>query len=165
MVDQNQQMVSEYFAKNGAPLRPWLERPDGSFLHLGAPAEDCEMAASASPDRNSGFLSSTMTSLSDDRNSADSMDKKVKEEDEARKVKVKVEAEESAMQQQIVDMYMRSMHQFTESLAKMKLPMDLDKAAAEDEGDFIHNSEEKIEIELKKKKDSCKVFYGSRAFF
>lgn len=166
VVDQNQQMVSEYFAQNGAPLRPWLERPDGSFLHLGAPAEDCEMAASASPDRNSGFLSSTMTSLSDDRNSADSMEKKVKEEDEADEAR-KVKAEESAMQQQIVDMYMRSMQQFTESLAKMKLPMDLDKAAAEDEGDLIPNSEEKIEIELKKKKkkDNCRVFYGSRAFF
>lgn len=185
VVDQNQQMVSEYFAKNGAPVRPWLERPDGSFLHLGAappPVEDYEMAgnssdeyaaASVSPDRNSGFLSSTMTSLSDDRNSADSMEKKgvapppkTNEANDKEAVrKVKVEAEESAMQQQIVDMYMRSMHQFTESLAKMKLPMDLDKAAAEDEGDLIQNSEEKIQMELKKKKDNCRVFYGSRAFF
>lgn len=35
---------------------------------------------------------------------------------------INLEAEQNAMRQQIVDMYMRSMQQFTESLAKMKLP-------------------------------------------
>ncbi|KAK4419625.1 hypothetical protein Salat_2375400 [Sesamum alatum] len=231
VVNQNQQMVSEYFAKNGTLLRPWLEKPDGSFLHLGAapdvPVEDYEMAGnssdeyradSVSPDgsiQNSGFLSSTMTSLSDDRNSADSMEKKSrfftdfstspdnnaspviaetptskknnespdqnepnfsgKEEESKQEVSknpvslvrnIKLEAEESAMQQQIVDMYMRSMQQFTESLAKMKLPMDLDKpqAQGDDQGDVIQNPDKKMEIE-KKKKDNSRVFYGSRAFF
>ncbi|KAI3450033.1 hypothetical protein Pfo_006698 [Paulownia fortunei] len=229
VANENQQMVSEYFAKNRTLLRPWLEKPDGSFLHLGAapdvPVEDYEMAGnssyeyradSISPDgsiQNSGFLSSTMTSLSDDRNSADSMEKKSrmftdfstspddnaspiiaetptskkksesqeenepnfsgKEEESNKKLNkhpvslvrnVKLEAEESAMQQQIVDMYMRSMQQFTESLAKMKLPMDLDKPHADDQGDVIQNPDKKIEIE-KKKKDNSRVFYGSRAFF
>ncbi|KAK4407458.1 hypothetical protein Sango_0326800 [Sesamum angolense] len=229
IVNQNQQMVSEYFAKNGTLLRPWLEKPDGSFLHLGAapdvPVEDYEMvgnssdeyrADSVSPDgsiQNSGFLSSTMTSLSDDRNSADSMEKKSrfftdfstspdnnassviaetptsKKKNESSEEKepifsgkeeeskqepsknpvslvrnIKLEAEESAMQQQIVDMYMRSMQQFTESLAKMKLPMDLDKPHGDDQGDVIQNSDKKMEIE-KKKKDNSRVFYGSRAFF
>ncbi|KAL0419508.1 UNVERIFIED_CONTAM: hypothetical protein Sradi_1364300 [Sesamum radiatum] len=229
IVNQNQQMVSEYFAKNGTLLRPWPEKPDGSFLHLGAapdvPVEDYEMvgnssdeyrADSVSPDgsiQNSGFLSSTMTSLSDDRNSADSMEKKSrfftdfstspdnnassviaetptskkknesseekepnfsgKEEESKQELSknpvslvrnIKLEAEESAMQQQIVDMYMRSMQQFTESLAKMKLPMDLDKPHGDDQGDVIQNSDKKMEIE-KKKKDNSRVFYGSRAFF
>ncbi|KAL0459131.1 UNVERIFIED_CONTAM: hypothetical protein Slati_0540300 [Sesamum latifolium] len=229
IVNQNQQMVSEYFAKNGTVLRPWLEKPDGSFLHLGAapdvPVEDYEMvgnssdeyrADSVSPDgsiQNSGFLSSTMTSLSDDRNSADSMEKKSrffrdfstspdnnassviaetptskkkndspeekepnfsgKEEESKQELcknpvslgrNIKLEAEESAMQQQIVDMYMRSMQQFTESLAKMKLPMDLDKPQGDDQGDVIQNPDKKMEIE-KKKKDNSRVFYGSRAFF
>lgn len=36
VVNENKQMVSEYFAKNGTIFRPWLEKPDGSFLHLGA---------------------------------------------------------------------------------------------------------------------------------
>ncbi|GFP96277.1 hypothetical protein PHJA_001771800 [Phtheirospermum japonicum] len=209
--NENQQMVSEYFARNGqALLRPWLEKPDGSFLHLGArPVEDCEMGVnssySVSPDgsiQNSGFQSSTMTSLSDDRNSADSMEKKVRffadfstspdetptskkkseprEEsepnfpgnDEENKMSstnavglvrnVKLEAEESVMQKQIVDMYMKSMQQFTESLAKMKLPMGLDKPEIDNQGDLIQNADEKIEIE---KKDNSRVFYGSRAFF
>lgn len=186
VVNENQQMVSEYFAKNGALLRPWIEKPDGSFLHLGAnPHVDYEMTANSSdesPDgsiQNSGSLSSTMTSLSDDRNSADSMEKKncifadfsvspndnassiilessSKKKEESREEiepnfsgkeeenvslvrKIKLEAEESAMQQQIVDMYMRNMHQFTESLAKMKLPMNLDKPRDDDtDGEVVH---------------------------
>ncbi|XP_065880052.1 uncharacterized protein [Euphorbia lathyris] len=77
-----------------------------------------------------------------------------------------LEAEQSAMQQQIVDMYMRSMQQFTESLAKMKLPMDLDKLENEDRGDLIQShSNNVVETEKKKKKDGSRVFYGSRAFF
>lgn len=194
VVDQNQRMVSEYFAENGAPLRPWPEKPDGSFLHLGAPAEDYEMAGGEVSPAGSSIHNSGMTSLSDDRNSADSMEKKgaiafsdfsasslsdnassaakkgeersEKAEEEKQGRQVKMEAEESAMQQQIVDMYMRSMQQFTESLAKMKLPMDLDKGGGgggEEGGDVIQNSEKKM-VESEKK-DSCRVFYGSRAFF
>ena len=71
------------------------------------------------------------------------------------------------MQKQIVDMYMRSMQQFTESLAKMKLPMDLDKPEKVDhgDGDVIQNHDSsKLEMD-KKKKDGSRVFYGSRAFF
>ncbi|XP_047939918.1 uncharacterized protein LOC125187377 [Salvia hispanica] len=135
VADQNRQMVTEYFAKNGAaPMRPW----DGSFLHLGAGPEDYEMGG------NSSEGSSGMTSLSDDRNTGDSIEEKKSEE----------EKEEEVMQKQIVEMYVRSMQQFTESLAKMKLPMDLDKDEDENEND-------------KKKKDSScsRVFYGSRAFF
>ena len=77
---------------------------------------------------------------------------------------INMEAEQSAMQQQIVDMYTRSMQQFTESLAKMKLPMDLDKPESEGQGDVVqnHNSNK---LETDKKKDGSRVFYGSRAFF
>ncbi|XP_021278092.1 uncharacterized protein LOC110412016 [Herrania umbratica] len=234
---ENQQMVSEYF--DGLNSRPGI----ASFLHLGAShqhVEDYEMTANSSEEnhggsispngslQNSGFLSSTTTSLSDDRNSADSTEKKSrlggessnslnasvtteanpssgvcpdtptskkggeagdekdsnyssKEEGSSNKegnmnpVKygqvfsaplgnINLEAEQSAMQQQIVDMYMRSMQQFTESLANMKLPMDLDhKPGCEDRGDVIQNHTKKTEHE--KKKDGSRVFYGSRAFF
>ncbi|XVF19400.1 hypothetical protein REPUB_Repub11eG0107300 [Reevesia pubescens] len=236
VVRENQQMVSEYF--DGLNSRPGI----ASFLHLGAShqhVEDYEMAANSSEEnhggsispngslQNSGFLSSTTTSLSDDRNSADSNEKKSrlvgessnshnasvttteanpssgacpdtptsKKGGEARDEKdsnyaskeeeknkegnmnsvkfgqvfsaplgnMNLDAEQSAMQQQIVDMYMRSMQQFTESLAKMKLPMDLDKPECEDRGDLIQNHSNKIEHE--KKKDGSRVFYGSRAFF
>ncbi|XP_058107839.1 uncharacterized protein LOC131251244 [Magnolia sinica] len=76
---------------------------------------------------------------------------------------INMEAEQTAMQQQIVDMYMRSMQQFTESLAKMKLPMDLDKPESDNGGDVIQIHNKKLEPE--KKKDGSRVFYGSRAFF
>lgn len=56
------------------------------------------------------------------------------------------------------------MQQFTESLAKMKLPMDLDKAECEDRSEVIPNLSNKS-LEVDKKKDGSRVFYGSRAFF
>ncbi|KAJ6299299.1 hypothetical protein OIU76_020301 [Salix suchowensis] len=213
VVRENQLMVSEYF--DGLDSRP------GSFLHLGG------SSSPSSSIQNSSFLSSTTTSLSDDRNSFDSFDRKsrlggqfsnslsvsitteanhnscacpdtptskkgnevrdekesdftskeeeIKKEGNMTPVKfgqvfssplgnINLEAEQSAMQQQIVEMYMRSMQQFTESLAQMKLPMELDKLESEDRGDVIQSHNSKLELE-KKKKDGGRVFYGSRAFF
>lgn len=240
VVKENQQMVSEYFdlARHGYGSRP-NSRALVSFLHLGASPQsidDYEMIVNSSEEnhggsdspngsiQNSGFLSSTTTSLSDDRNSTDSIEKRSrlcgessnsindlitteanqssgacpdtptsKKETEIRDKKeskfttkdeenkkggsakygqvfsgplghINLEAEQTAMQQQIVDMYMRSMQQFTESLAKMKLPMDLDKPESEDHGDVIQNRTNKLETD-NKKKDGSRVFYGSRAFF
>lgn len=246
-VKETQQMVSDYFdlAGHGSASGP---NSGGfvSFLHLGASpqfVDDHEMTTNSSEENrggsdspngsvhNSGFLSSTTTSLSDDRNSADSMEKKstllcgepsssvnisitteinqssctcpdtptskkgteIRDEKESnftskdeenkkdRNINMggsakfgqvfsgplgnfNLEAEQSAMQQQIVDMYMRSMQQFTESLAKMKLPMDLDKPESEDHGNVIQNHTTKLEVD-KKKKEGSRVFYGSRAFF
>ena len=243
VVRENQQMVSEYFdlAGNGSGSRL---KSTGlvSFLQLGSSpqsVDDYEMTVNSSEEhrggldspnesiQNSGFLSSTTSSISDDRNSAESIEKKSRlcgessnsvnvsitteanqnsgaspdtptskkgteirdekdshftsKEEENKKDRhmgsakfgqvfsaplgnINLEAEQSAMQQQIVDMYMRSMHQFTESLAKMKLPMDLDKPESEDRGDVIQNHSTNLEID-KKKKDGSRVFYGSRAFF
>ncbi|XP_047323988.1 uncharacterized protein LOC124927588 [Impatiens glandulifera] len=199
VASENQEMVSRYFDL-------------ASFLHLGISPE-YEMAANSSGESSNGFLSSTMTSLSDDRiSSADSMEKKAhgssaypetptskKKGDQTREVenkeegenkkgndsvqfgsafpsrsgKMKMEVEQSEIQQQIVDMYMRSMQQFTESLAKMKLPMDLDHhklEAEEKNGGIIQNNDNnknnnKFNDENKNKKDGSRVFYGSRAFF
>ncbi|WOG81682.1 hypothetical protein DCAR_0100833 [Daucus carota subsp. sativus] len=171
-------------------------------FRLGAPhqpVDDYEMTAISSDDngyvslspngsvQNSGFLSSTMTSLIDDRNSGDSMEKKshplvdanipsskdnVQESSNAKFVtqalsaplgNINLEAEQSTMQQQIVDMYMRSMQQFSESLEKLKLPMDLNKPETDNQGNVIQNLNNSVEVE--KKKDVARVFYGSRAFF
>ncbi|KAF3957776.1 hypothetical protein ACB098_08G099900 [Castanea mollissima] len=243
VVRENQQMVSEYFDLAGHGSGSRLKSTGlVSFLQLGSSpqsVDDYEMTVNSSDEhrggldspnesiQNSGFLSSTTTSISDDRNSADSIEKKSRlcgessnsvnvsitteanqnsgaspdtptskkgteirdekdshftsKEEENKKDRhmgsakygqvfsaplgnINLEAEQSAMQQQIVDMYMRSMHQFTESLAKMKLPMDLDKPESEDRGDVIQNHSTNLEID-KKKKDGSRVFYGSRAFF
>ncbi|KAM0930712.1 hypothetical protein ACQ4PT_000798 [Festuca glaucescens] len=71
---------------------------------------------------------------------------------------IDMEAEQSAMQRQIMEMYMKSMEQFTESLGRMKLPMELDGGT----GVVVQTEEKKPEAETK---DGARVFYGSRAFF
>ncbi|XP_042479472.1 uncharacterized protein LOC122060449 [Macadamia integrifolia] len=236
VVKENQKMVSEYFniADHSAASRLSVVGP-ASFLHLGACSEsvdDYDMTVNSSEEnyggsispsgskQNSGFFSTT-TSLSDDRNSVDSMEKKShvasdipnsnveahqisraspdtptskkgidreekeasftsKEEEDGSKDNlhpvelgpaftaplgnINLEAEQNAMQRQIVDMYMRSMQQFTESLEKMKLPMDLDKLEPDKNGVVIHTHNKNLETD-KKKKDGSRVFYGSRAFF
>ncbi|KAJ8751277.1 hypothetical protein K2173_016458 [Erythroxylum novogranatense] len=77
---------------------------------------------------------------------------------------INLEAEQSAMQQEIVDMYKRSMQQFTESLGKMKLPMDLGKLESKDPDTIIRPHSSQVDLE-KQKRDGSRVFYGSRAFF
>lgn len=82
---------------------------------------------------------------------------------------VSVETEEKAMQQEIVDMYLKSMQQFTESLAKMKLPVNIENGS----GDSTNTgSDEKIQastdaekLDAASKGNGQRVFYGSRAFF
>ncbi|KAD5960400.1 hypothetical protein E3N88_11872 [Mikania micrantha] len=149
--NQNQQMVSEYFGLSGRANKSGFMLP-GSFLCLGGACASNPVDNSGSSIQNSGLL--------DDRNPVDSPEKKNSFAGESvnfEKKDVKEESE-SDMQQQIVDMYMKSMQQFTESLANMKIPMNLEKIKAEDE--------QKVEMETKKKKkDGGRIFYGSRAFF
>ncbi|KAL5987980.1 hypothetical protein ACLOJK_035742 [Asimina triloba] len=74
---------------------------------------------------------------------------------------VKVEQEQSVVQQDIIDMYMKSMQQFTESLAKMKLPMDIENGSANSD-----NGKPGTDQKLQPAKgNGSRVFYGSRAFF
>lgn len=72
---------------------------------------------------------------------------------------VNIEPEEKMVQQDIVDMYMKSMQQFTESLAKMKLPLDLKSEPSKSEDS---SSDQKLPTP---KSTGSRVFYGSRAFF
>ncbi|KAG6577499.1 hypothetical protein SDJN02_23192, partial [Cucurbita argyrosperma subsp. argyrosperma] len=76
-------------------------------------------------------------------------------------VSVSVEPpEDKVVQQDIVDMYMKSMQQFTESLAKMKLPLDIDTNSSPS------SATSSSDPNLKSPKNSgSRVFYGSRAFF
>ncbi|ESQ30425.1 hypothetical protein EUTSA_v10011530mg [Eutrema salsugineum] len=66
------------------------------------------------------------------------------------------EPEQKVVQQDIVDMYTKSLQQFTESLAKMKLPLDIDSPT---------QSENSSSSQQTPKSASSRVFYGSRAFF
>lgn len=73
---------------------------------------------------------------------------------------VSIEPEDKVVQQEIVDMYMKSMQQFTESLAKMKLPLDIDTNGSPTSA--TSNSDPNLQSP---KNNSSRVFYGSRAFF
>lgn len=75
-------------------------------------------------------------------------------------VTVNIEPESKVVQQDIVDMYMKSMQQFTESLAKMKLPMDFENGPTSSE-----NSTSSDPKSPASKNSGSRVFYGSRAFF
>ncbi|XP_058070713.1 uncharacterized protein LOC131219534 [Magnolia sinica] len=74
---------------------------------------------------------------------------------------IKIEPEQSVVQQDIVNMYMKSMQQFTESLAKMKLPMDIENGSTDLEN-VNPSSDQKLQAS---KGTGSRVFYGSRAFF
>ncbi|XP_038902970.1 uncharacterized protein LOC120089682 [Benincasa hispida] len=75
-------------------------------------------------------------------------------------VSVSIEAEDKVVQQDIVDMYMKSMQQFTESLAKMKLPLDIDTNGSPTSA--TSSSDPNLQSP---KNSGSRVFYGSRAFF
>ena len=171
VVNENKQMVTEYF--NGMGVRSGT----ASFLCLGSthlPETDVTMVSLEDKElqRNGSFMasSSTTTSLSDDKNTADSNENRevakvlrTSKEEEGEE-KMNVETEETSMQKQIAEMYMRSMQQFTESLAKMKLPMDHNNNNNNTETQ-IQNRNNNNDNGTEKKKEGSRVFYGSRAFF
>ncbi|KAM7498958.1 hypothetical protein LguiA_023372 [Lonicera macranthoides] len=74
-------------------------------------------------------------------------------------VTLNIEPEHKVVQQDYVDMYMKSMQQFTESLAKMKLPLDMESGPTSS-GDS--STDTKVPTS---KNNGSRVFYGSRAFF
>jgi hypothetical protein len=75
---------------------------------------------------------------------------------------VNLQPGESVVQQDIVDMYMKSMQQFTDSLAKMKLPFDVVENITSPSAD---DSTESSTAEKSSPSKGSRVFYGSRAFF
>ncbi|CAL4945514.1 unnamed protein product [Urochloa decumbens] len=83
-------------------------------------------------------------------------------------IDIDMEAEQSAMQRQIMEMYVKSMQQFSESLPKVRLPMELDSVVVHKEGDKPDSKVIRIQQQQHQqqvKKDGARVFYGSRAFF
>ena len=85
------------------------------------------MSTSESPNSTAAPLSLKTSSLG--QGSLDPKEKAILVESAAKLqpiIKVDVVPENGDVQQDVVDMYMKSMQQFIESLAKMKLSMDLD---------------------------------------
>nr|XP_016461278.1 PREDICTED: uncharacterized protein LOC107784633 isoform X2 [Nicotiana tabacum] len=81
-------------------------------------------------------------------------------------VNVSIVPEQKVVQQEIVDMYMKSMQQFTEALAKMKLPLDMESGSVIQNGnDNTESSGSSEKPQARPSGQSPRVFYGSRAFF
>ncbi|KAI3708672.1 hypothetical protein L2E82_38002 [Cichorium intybus] len=74
-------------------------------------------------------------------------------------VAVNIEMDQKVVQQDFVDLYMKSMQQFTESLAKMKLPLDMENEKTSS-GDSSSDQNTGTPNGTRPR-----VFYGSRAFF
>ena len=77
-------------------------------------------------------------------------------------ISVNLQPRESVVQQDIVDMYMKSMQQFTDSLAKMKLPLDVENGSPSVDNIDSSTTEKPSPSPSSK---GPRVFYGSRAFF
>lgn len=83
-------------------------------------------------------------------------------------INVGIEPKQKMVQEEIVDMYMKGMQQFTDALAKMKLPMDIaDRSRAEkNKSNSPEESSSDGKAKASKSPDpSPRVFYGSGAFF
>ncbi|XP_074572019.1 uncharacterized protein LOC141828482 [Curcuma longa] len=79
-------------------------------------------------------------------------------------IRINIEPEQTLVQQDIVDMYMKSMQQFTESLANMKLPMEVDGNSSSTLQTATVSSDDRPAT-VAAKGIGSRVFYGSRAFF
>ncbi|EAZ40457.1 hypothetical protein OsJ_24910 [Oryza sativa Japonica Group] len=143
-------------------------------------AEQKEKAASDAADAEVESSRTVQSSASPAANSPGAMSESAV--DKPPVIRVNLEQEVKVDQKEIMDMYMKSMQQFTESLAKMKLPLDLDNgsdksaavsgagAAASDADSSGADSGAAAAAAAKKPmaggpEKSPKVFYGSRAFF
>ncbi|XP_006649549.1 uncharacterized protein LOC102699480 [Oryza brachyantha] len=92
---------------------------------------------------------------------ADSSEVPLKSEAVKPVISINLQPGESVVQEDIVNMYMKSMQQFTESLAKMKLPLDVDTSSSPSTEDNTDSST----TEKPSPSKGSRVFYGSRAFF
>ncbi|KAK1397122.1 C2 domain-containing protein [Heracleum sosnowskyi] len=74
-------------------------------------------------------------------------------------ITMNIEPERKVEQQDFVNMYMKSMQEFTDSLAKMKLPMDVGSGTTSSGDSSTDQNSQGSNT------PSSRVFYGSRAFF
>jgi len=80
-------------------------------------------------------------------------------------ISINLQPEQSVVQQDIVDMYMKSMQQFTESIAKMKLPLDVENSSPSNDVSDSSTIEKPSPSPSSSVSKGSRVFYGSRAFF
>ncbi|GJZ87942.1 hypothetical protein Tco_0659724 [Tanacetum coccineum] len=153
-MNENEFMVSEYYSQSQT-----TENGDS----LSSDSSDKEL--SSFPKEN---LETTSFEQGKIDTNLESLDKK---EDETMgavdsvvqpAIGMKTVFEQKVVQQEIVDVYLKSMQQFTEALAKMNLPIDKESKLYDSGG----NDSTKPNGKESKGEGQCpKVFYGSRAFW
>ncbi|XP_072992635.1 uncharacterized protein [Typha latifolia] len=175
VVKENRLMVSEYFGVPGMRVVESFST-DNSTDSVGFFRNDTPLSSDSMTD-SSVVLPTTPQSTSDGSTAAASPAQNDKctettegvadsssemSENSASKPIISINIpEETVNQQDFVDMYMKSMQQFTESLAKMKLPMEVENSSPT--SDSANSSSEK---KMQDSNGKCsRVFYGSRAFF
>ncbi|XP_022156158.1 uncharacterized protein LOC111023111 [Momordica charantia] len=138
--------------------------PTDAVSSLPASSESSEAAASSKATTQDEYVSAANASSEKEQNTEngeinDSCSEAAGETITNPIVSVNIEPDDKVVQQDIVDMYMKSMQQFTESLAKMKLPLDIDSGPPS-------SGSSTSDPNLQSPKNSGpRVFYGSRAFF
>ncbi|KAK1431101.1 hypothetical protein QVD17_14336 [Tagetes erecta] len=158
VMNENEIMVSEYYSAQ-------------SVENNGLSMENDELLGSDSNDHlisrfpKENLENSSVTNV-EIYPSVDSESLEKKEEESQSLVgSVDFEPEQKVVQQEIVDMYLKSMKQFTEALAKMKLPIDKENGSPDSGVEDSTESNGKKSNGSKGDGPSPKVFYGSRAFF
>ncbi|KAL0710199.1 hypothetical protein Bca4012_017177 [Brassica carinata] len=182
VANENEKMVSEYFEMSCSTIESETsdslvsshtekhvtssvtsvmkqDSPESSNATNGA-ASPHPSAHSATETPNHDHLS-LVNSKADSQESESEASAETSEEKTVKPIlSVRVETESKVVQQDIVDMYMKSMQQFTDSLAKMKLPLDIDSPTNSE-----NSSSDSQKLPTPKSNKGSRVFYGSRAFF
>lgn len=188
IASENEMMVSEYFEIPCANLETtfngknrFLEEASGEIGEgsSGLGLDSVEVSKVKTPPNSVSTTSTPPTAIQTssqlpldspgaskpvNQDFGSSLKEKIGDADSALSVndfEVNVEPKREVVQQYFVDMYMKSMQEFTESLAKMKLPLDVENGSADSEET---GSDEKGKAS-KSNGPSPRVFYGSRAFF
>ncbi|VVB00644.1 unnamed protein product [Arabis nemorensis] len=186
IVCENNQMVSKYFATPGSDSDEFVSAetgfvetnsdqskavdaveeaaPTSTVSTNGISSPSIAVSSGSSDTHDDSKLSSEGNNSGSDREAKkptdiiknDDIDKTDDEAVVKPVLTVNPEAEQKVVQQDIVDMYTKSLQQFTESLAKMKLPLDIDSPTQSDNSSSSQQTP---------KSASSRVFYGSRAFF
>ncbi|OEL13701.1 hypothetical protein BAE44_0025281 [Dichanthelium oligosanthes] len=123
-------------------------------------SEPSETTVEASPRQSQREKSQDVTDGEADSSEAPPKDEVVKPV-----ISINLHPEQSVVQQDIVDMYMKSMQQFTESLAKMKLPLDVENSSPPNDDSDSNTVEKPSPSPSSSASKGSRVFYGSRAFF
>ncbi|KAF8116923.1 hypothetical protein N665_0014s0181 [Sinapis alba] len=172
VANENEKMVSEYFEMSCSTIESETSdslvtaHTENHVMKQDSPESSnaTNGAASPHPSAHSATETPHPDHLSLVNSKGDDAQESESETSEEKTVKpiisVRVETESKVVQQDIVDMYMKSMQQFTDSLAKMKLPLDIDSPTMSE-----NSSSDSQKQPTPKSNKGSRVFYGSRAFF